>query len=69
MRSCGRTHNEMKVWNFVDPARDDADIPMRDRENPPNVYGFGHAAYLEHVVDTVLKTVRRSSMGSRPQVA
>jgi UDP-N-acetyl-2-amino-2-deoxyglucuronate dehydrogenase len=44
----------MKVWNFVDAAQDDADLPMRDRENPPNVYGFGHAAYLERVVDTVL---------------
>jgi predicted dehydrogenase len=25
------------------------------RENPPNVYGFGHVAYLQHVVDCILK--------------
>ncbi len=22
--------------------------------NPPNVYGFGHQAYYEHVVDSIL---------------
>jgi UDP-N-acetyl-2-amino-2-deoxyglucuronate dehydrogenase len=46
--------NEMKVWSFVDPTPEDAEIPAHYRENPPNVYGFGHAAYLEHVVDSVL---------------
>jgi UDP-N-acetyl-2-amino-2-deoxyglucuronate dehydrogenase len=45
--------NEMKVWNFVDPRPEDAAVIAEYRENPPNVYGFGHGAYLEHVVDSV----------------
>lgn len=43
--------NEMRVWNFTDERSDDADVMERYRENPPNVYGFGHTRYLEHVVD------------------
>jgi len=46
--------NEMKTWSFTDPHPDDADILKNYSENPPNVYGFGHVAYLDHVVDCVL---------------
>lgn len=42
--------NEMRHWNFVDTLPDDADILKRYSVNPPNVYGFGHQAYYEHVV-------------------
>jgi predicted dehydrogenase len=46
--------NEMKTWNFSSPAVEDASV-MRDYSvNPPNVYGFGHQAYYEHVVDSIL---------------
>jgi predicted dehydrogenase len=43
--------NEMKVWNFSDRQPEDADMLTRYSVNPPNVYGFGHQAYYEHVVD------------------
>ena len=43
--------NEMRHWHFVKPAADDTDIINRFSVNPPNVYGFGHQAYYEHVVD------------------
>ena len=46
--------NELKVWNFVDHRPDETDLLRQYRENPPNVYGFGHAAYLGHVVDAVV---------------
>ncbi len=46
--------NEMKIWNFVDTEPGDDEVLSRYRENPPNVYGFGHKAYLEHVVDALL---------------
>jgi UDP-N-acetyl-2-amino-2-deoxyglucuronate dehydrogenase len=46
--------NEMKVWNFVKPTADDADVMRKYSVNPPNVYGFGHQAYYEHVVDCIL---------------
>jgi len=47
--------NEMKTWNFTDPQADDEDVLARYRQNPPNVYGFGHLTYLQHVVDSIKK--------------
>ncbi len=45
--------NEMKIWNFAEPEEGDRDVVEKYRQNPPNVYGFGHLAYLRHVVDAV----------------
>jgi UDP-N-acetyl-2-amino-2-deoxyglucuronate dehydrogenase len=42
--------NEVRHWQFVDALPDDAAIMDRYSVNPPNVYGFGHQAYYEHVV-------------------
>jgi UDP-N-acetyl-2-amino-2-deoxyglucuronate dehydrogenase len=50
--------NELKVWNFSDPADDDRDVISRFSVNPPNVYGFGHQAYYEHVVDCIRNGTR-----------
>jgi UDP-N-acetyl-2-amino-2-deoxyglucuronate dehydrogenase len=46
--------NEMSTWNFVDAGPTDADIIAQFRENPPNVYGFGHVRYLENVCENLL---------------
>jgi UDP-N-acetyl-2-amino-2-deoxyglucuronate dehydrogenase len=43
--------NEIRHWRFVDSAPEDADVLQKYSVNPPNVYGFGHQAYYEHVVD------------------
>ena len=45
--------NEMKVWSFVDETPEDQNILSDYSVNPPNVYGFGHQAYYEHVVDCI----------------
>lgn len=45
--------NKMKVWNFSEPNSDDAEVLEKFSVNPPNVYGFGHQAYYEHVVDCI----------------
>ena len=45
--------NQMKTWNFVNPLPEDAQVLDRYSVNPPNVYGFGHQAYYEHVVDCI----------------
>ena len=45
--------NKMKVWNFTEPQEGDADVMEKYSVNPPNVYGFGHQAYYEHVVDCI----------------
>src|SRR5207237_4661735 len=45
--------NELKVLAFEKPEEGDAQVMQRYSVNPPNVYGFGHQAYLEHVVDCI----------------
>jgi predicted dehydrogenase len=42
--------NEMLHWQFTDARSDDAEVLQRFSVNPPNVYGYGHQAYYEHVV-------------------
>ena len=45
--------NQMRHWNFSDPIEED-ETTIRDFSvNPPNVYGYGHKAYYEHVVDCI----------------
>lgn len=46
--------NEMKTWQFIVPQPDDEDVLAKYSVNPPNVYGFGHQAYYEHVVDCIV---------------
>ena len=45
--------NEMKVWRFTQPHEGDQDVLSQYSVNPPNVYGFGHQAYYEHVVECI----------------
>jgi UDP-N-acetyl-2-amino-2-deoxyglucuronate dehydrogenase len=56
--------NEMKVWNFVHPIPGDEDVMTKYSVNPPNVYGFGHQAYYEHVVDCILNNTPHLVDGS-----
>jgi predicted dehydrogenase len=46
--------NQMKVWNFSDKQTGDDEVMGNYSVNPPNVYGFGHQAYYEHVVDSII---------------
>lgn len=43
--------NEMKTWNFTEIIEEDSEVIEKYSVNPPNVYGFGHQAYYDHVVD------------------
>ncbi len=45
--------NEMKTWQFADTRPEDAEIIANGKELPPNVYGFGHKAYLNQAVDSI----------------
>jgi len=42
--------NEMKTWEFdeIDPS--DEEVLTKYSVNPPDVYGFGHKSYYDHVV-------------------
>lgn len=46
--------NKMKIWNFAESVAGDEEVMEKYSVNPPNVYGFGHQAYYEHVVDSII---------------
>lgn len=45
--------NEVRTWQFREEWEEDREVIGRYSVNPPNVYGFGHQAYYEHVVDCI----------------
>lgn len=47
----GFAMNKIRTWQFAVPIPADEEIAEKYSVNPPNVYGFGHQAYYEHVVD------------------
>ena len=42
--------NKMETWNFADPLPEDETVLRDFSVNPPDVYGFGHKSYYQHVV-------------------
>jgi UDP-N-acetyl-2-amino-2-deoxyglucuronate dehydrogenase len=42
--------NKIRHWQFSEALPSDKDVIEKFSVNPPNVYGFGHQAYYEHVV-------------------
>jgi UDP-N-acetyl-2-amino-2-deoxyglucuronate dehydrogenase len=46
--------NEIRHWNFVDELASDKEVREKFSVNPPNVYGFGHQAYYQHVIDCLV---------------
>lgn len=56
--------NQMKHWEFTDPREEDRYVIANCSVNPPNVYGFGHKMYLEHVVDCISKDAKIMVDGS-----
>jgi UDP-N-acetyl-2-amino-2-deoxyglucuronate dehydrogenase len=46
--------NQMKVWDFAEKLPEDPAVLAKYSVNPPSVYGFGHQAYYEHVVDCIV---------------
>jgi predicted dehydrogenase len=45
--------NEMKTWNFTDAIDEDAEMVATSKNQPPDVYGFGHVEYLNKVVESI----------------
>ena len=45
--------NKMQTWIFEDEQDGDANVLEKFSVNPPNVYGFGHQAYYQHVIDCI----------------
>ncbi len=48
--------NKMDTWQFEDETEEESKkILDKYAETPPNVYGFGHKRYLEHVIECIKK--------------
>jgi UDP-N-acetyl-2-amino-2-deoxyglucuronate dehydrogenase len=45
--------NELKTWRFESETEEDKTVIEQYSNNPPNVYGFGHKAYYDHVVEGI----------------
>jgi predicted dehydrogenase len=45
--------NSIRSWQFKDANAEDEIIKKDFSTNPPDVYGYGHKAYYEHVVDCI----------------
>jgi len=52
VRIGGVAINKIEKWDFADYDDDDKDI-LNSNYTPPNVYGFGHSAYLHNVLDVL----------------
>lgn len=50
--------NEIKHWNFTEPVPEDETVKAEFNENPPNVYGYGHKAYYEDVVFSIMNNTK-----------
>lgn len=47
--------NKVRVWEFKEQESDDEEVRAGAFSvNPPDVYGFGHKNYYEHVVDCLI---------------
>lgn len=46
--------NKMLHWNFTHKKEGDDEVMEKYSVNPPNVYGFGHQAYYDHIVDSII---------------
>ena len=50
----GFSVNKMESWQFEDETAEESEKILSEfAEMPPNVYGFGHKRYLEHVIDCI----------------
>lgn len=45
--------NQVKTWAFMDSTEEELEGIKKLNEAPPSVYGFGHLAYLNHVVECI----------------
>ncbi len=56
--------NQLRHYQFAEALPTDAEMFARHSDNPPNVYGFGHQAYLQNVVDVLLERAKAAVDGA-----
>ena len=50
--------NRLESWNFTDPLPEDESVLRDFSVNPPDVYGFGHKSYYQHVIHCIENNTR-----------
>lgn len=55
----GTALNRLRTWEFVNATDFDQESLDEFSENPPDVYGFGHKRYLEHVAQCILENTQQ----------
>ena len=53
VKAGGKSVNVIEEWDFRDGRGDPATIKMEFRENPPNVYGFGHTPLYADMIRAI----------------
>ncbi len=48
----GIAMNKLEIWRFEDAEKDVVEEEFS--ENPPDVYGFGHQSFYQHVLDCIV---------------
>lgn len=51
----GFAMNEVRHWLFSEPLPQDDEVRKKFSVNPPDVYGFGHQAFYQHVIECLDK--------------
>lgn len=55
VKAGGKSVNKIEEWDFRDGRGDPATIKMEFREDPPNVYGFGHTPLYADMAQAILQ--------------
>lgn len=53
VKASGHSVNIIEEWMFADGEDDSAEVKAKYRENPPNVYGFGHTPLYADVISAI----------------
>lgn len=52
-KAAGTSDNKIEEWRFDDGLDDPNEVKEQFKENPPNVYGFGHTPLYADVIDAI----------------
>ena len=55
VKAGGISVNRIEEWNFSDMLDDPDEVKAKFHENPPNVYGYGHAPLYADVIEAIQK--------------
>lgn len=53
VKAGGKSVNLIEEWHFADMLDDPEEIKEKYKENPPNVYGYGHNPLYADVIDAI----------------